>query len=147
MTLLERRQDADDGEKARGDVSLGNSRPNGWPARFPGDAQNSSHSLYHDVQGCLAGIGPTLSVPCHRTINELFVFRRQCLIAQAVPRKNPGSEILNQDVAFRTKPTQPGNVLLVFQVGNHTAFISIDRSEALAVWFPLAVSGERWPLP
>src|SRR5919198_5480999 len=130
MTVLEGREDADEGEQPRAEIRQRDARLDRRTAALTGDRHDARCSLRDEIEATFRAIGAGLSVSRYRGVDEPRVRGRQRLVVEPERRDHAGPIVLDEDVARARKPLQRVAPFRHFEVEDDAALAAVDGVEA-----------------
>src|SRR5712664_3864843 len=98
MTMLQRRENPDEGEEAGAQVGQRHPGLDGRAAGLAGDRHDAGDALGNEIESAFAALRTGLPVAGDRRVDETRVERRQRVVVEAERRHDPGPIILDYDV-------------------------------------------------
>src|SRR5712691_8591533 len=103
MTMVERRENPDEGEETGAQVGERHPGLDGRAAGLAGNRHDAGDALGNEIESAFAALRAGLPVAGDRRVDETPVERRQRLVVQAERRHDTGPVILDYDVCRTRK--------------------------------------------
>src|SRR6266851_3394586 len=133
LALIQRPENADRGVQAGAGVA---DRQTGfdWAAvGLAGDRHRAAGCLSDHVKGEEVLVGAIVAEALNRDVDDARVDLAHDVVTKAEPLDDPGSKILDKDIALLHQPAQNGATLLMLEIGGDAALVGVEQHEVMRV--------------
>src|SRR5712692_3134193 len=126
MTMVERRENPDEGEETGAQVGERYPGLDGRAAGLAGNRHDAGDALGNEIESAFAALRAGLPVAGDRRVDETRVQRRQRLVVEAERRHHAGPIVLDYDVTRACKRCEDLPAFGRLEVEDHAAFPAVD---------------------
>jgi hypothetical protein len=126
---VQRRQDAERGIHARGDVRDRHARPHAAAAGFAGDADHPALGLHHQVERRAIAIGTILSKAGNRAVDDARLMRADAFVVNPELFDGADAQVLEDDVGGLEQAKEQRLAVGMLQVERDALLVAIQVHE------------------